>query len=30
LPVARQAISSAAPGFGVCFLAHQCPYSSYI
>ncbi len=30
LPVARQAISLAAPGLGVCFVAHQNPYSSYI
>jgi len=30
LPVARQAISSAAPGLGVCFFRHQHPYSSYI
>ncbi len=30
LPVARQPISPAAPGLGVCFFAHQHPFSSYI
>jgi hypothetical protein len=30
LPVARQAISPAAAGLGVCFFAHQHPYPSYI